>query len=98
MRAMILAAGRGERMRPLTDVRPKPLLPVGGKALIEYHIEKLVAAGVRDIVVNMAWLAEQMVDFLGDHQRKTTGNRDTSGNWRKKITYNQYVFERSCNN
>ena len=45
---MILAAGRGERMRPLTDTKPKPLLPVGGKPLIQYHIEALAAAGVRD--------------------------------------------------
>ncbi len=66
MKAMILAAGRGERMRPLTDTTPKVLLKVGGRALIEYHIEALKAAGVVDIVVNLAWLGEQIVDYLGD--------------------------------
>lgn len=62
---MILAAGRGERMRPLTDATPKPLLEVGGHALIEYHIMRLVGAGVRDIVINHAWLGEQIVQHLG---------------------------------
>lgn len=66
MRAMILAAGRGERMRPLTDHLPKPLLAVGGKPLIVHHIEKLAAAGVRDIVINHAWLGQMLVDALGD--------------------------------
>jgi MurNAc alpha-1-phosphate uridylyltransferase len=63
---MVLAAGRGERMRPLTDRVPKPLLPAAGKPLIQYHIEKLVAAGVGDIVVNTAWLGQQIRAFLGD--------------------------------
>jgi len=63
---MILAAGRGERMRPLTDHTPKPLLPVGGKPLIVWHIERLVAAGLRQIVVNHAHLGEQIVAALGD--------------------------------
>ncbi len=67
--AMILAAGRGERMRPLTDTTPKPLLKVAGKALIEYHIEALVRAGVRHLVVNHAHLGKQLVDFLGDGGR-----------------------------
>ncbi|SUV85279.1 nucleotidyl transferase [Bordetella pertussis] len=66
MRAMILAAGRGERMRPLTDTTPKPLLAVGGKPLIVWHIERLVAAGLRDIVINHAWLGQRIVDHLGD--------------------------------
>jgi MurNAc alpha-1-phosphate uridylyltransferase len=66
MRAMILAAGRGERMRPLTDLTPKPLLTVGGKPLIVWHIEKLVRSGVRDIVINHAWLGEQIEAALGD--------------------------------
>jgi len=66
MRAMILAAGRGERMRPLTDHTPKPLLPVAGKPMIQYHIEALAAAGVRDIVINLAWLGAQLRDALGD--------------------------------
>ncbi|WP_347317094.1 nucleotidyltransferase family protein, partial [Ralstonia pseudosolanacearum] len=56
MKAMIFAAGRGDRMRPLTDRTPKPLLPVGGKPLIVWQIERLAAAGVRDIVINHAWL------------------------------------------
>jgi MurNAc alpha-1-phosphate uridylyltransferase len=69
MRAIILAAGRGERMRPLTDTTPKPLLCVRGKPLIEYHIEALAAAGVRDIVINTAWLSEQFPALLGDGAR-----------------------------
>lgn len=69
MRAMILAAGRGERMRPLTDTHPKPLLKVGGKALIEYHLEHLAAAGFRDIVINTAWLGEQIPAYLGEGSR-----------------------------
>ena len=69
MKAMILAAGRGERMRPLTDRTPKPLLPVAGKPLIEYHIENLAAAGVRDIVINHAWLGSQIPVALGDGSR-----------------------------
>ena len=66
MRAMILAAGRGERMRPLTDHMPKPLLPVAGKPLMQYHIEALVAAGVREIVVNLAWKGAMIREALGD--------------------------------
>ncbi len=66
---MILAAGRGERMRPLTDRGPKPLLPCGGKPLIQYHIERLAAAGVREIVINHAHLGEQIEAALGDGAR-----------------------------
>lgn len=66
MKAMILAAGRGERMRPLTDHTPKPLLPVGGKPLIVWHIEKLAKAGFRDIVINHAHLGQQIETILGD--------------------------------
>lgn len=66
MRAMILAAGRGERLRPLTDHTPKPLLPVGGKPLIDYHVEALVVAGVTEVVINVAWLGQQIIDHLGD--------------------------------
>ena len=69
MKAIILAAGRGERMRPLTDHTPKPLLPVRGKPLIEWHIEALVRGGVREIVINTAWLEEQIVAALGDGSR-----------------------------
>lgn len=66
MKAMILAAGRGERMRPLTDTVPKPLLNVAGCALIEHHIKALYRAGIRDIVINHAWLGEQIETALGD--------------------------------
>jgi MurNAc alpha-1-phosphate uridylyltransferase len=66
MRAMILAAGRGERMRPLTDHTPKPLLKVGGKPLIVWHLERLAAAGFKDIVINHAHLGAQIEDYLGD--------------------------------
>ncbi len=66
MKAMILAAGRGERMRPLTDTTPKPLLKVNEKCLIEFHLENLVKAGFHNIVINHAWLGEQIEDFLGD--------------------------------
>ncbi|HJT97017.1 MAG TPA: nucleotidyltransferase family protein, partial [Rhodanobacteraceae bacterium] len=68
-RAMILAAGRGERLRPLTDATPKPLLQVGGRMLIEHHIEKLAAAGVEEIVVNTSHLADQFAPALGDGAR-----------------------------
>jgi len=63
---MILAAGRGERMRPLTDHRPKPLLEAGGKPLIVYHIERLVAAGLRRIVINRGYLGHHLEAALGD--------------------------------
>lgn len=63
---MILAAGRGERMRPLTDVTPKPLLPVAGKPLIVWHLERLARAGFRDIVINHAHLGDQIEALLGD--------------------------------
>ena len=66
MRAMILAAGRGERMRPLTDTCPKPLLQVGGHPLIVWNILRLARAGIRDILINHAWLGEQIVAQLGD--------------------------------
>jgi len=66
MKAMILAAGRGERMRPLTDHTPKPLLVAGGKPLIVWHLEKLAAAGFRDIVINHAHLGGQIEATLGD--------------------------------
>ncbi|MGV1017084.1 MAG: N-acetylmuramate alpha-1-phosphate uridylyltransferase MurU [Fluviibacter phosphoraccumulans] len=66
MRAMILAAGRGERMRPLTDYCPKPLLPAADKPLIVYHLERLAAAGFKDIVINHAHLGEQLLAALGN--------------------------------
>ncbi len=69
MKAMILAAGRGERMRPLTDHTPKPLLPVAGRTLIEHTILQLIAAGFNDIIINHAHLGQQIEDHLGDGQR-----------------------------
>ena len=69
MKAIVLAAGRGERMRPLSDTCPKPLLPVHGKPLIEWHLEALARAGVTDVVVNTAWLEDRIVDALGDGSR-----------------------------
>jgi MurNAc alpha-1-phosphate uridylyltransferase len=66
---MVLAAGRGERMRPLTDQTPKPLLEVRGKPLIVYHLERLAAAGIQEVVVNLAWLGEKIRTALGDGAR-----------------------------
>jgi MurNAc alpha-1-phosphate uridylyltransferase len=76
MKALIFAAGLGERMRPLTDATPKPLLRVGGKPLIEWHLEKLAALGIREVVVNTSWLAQQFPAALGDGAR-----------WNLHITY-----------
>ena len=66
MKAMILAAGRGERLRPLTDTTPKPLLEVDGKPLIAYHLEALAIAGFTEVVINLSWLGEQIRARLGD--------------------------------
>jgi MurNAc alpha-1-phosphate uridylyltransferase len=74
--ALIFAAGRGERMRPLTDATPKPLLPAGGKPLIEWHLEKLAARGVRHVAINTSHLAEQFPATLGD-----------GSNWGLEIAY-----------
>lgn len=65
MKAMILAAGKGERMRPLTLHTPKPLLQVNGQPLIYYHLQRLARSGFSDVVINLAWLGEQIVDALG---------------------------------
>ena len=73
---MLLAAGRGERMRPLTDKVPKPLLTVGGKPLIVYHLEKLSRLGIKQVVINLAWLGGQIRAALGDGAR-----------WNLQITY-----------
>lgn len=81
MKAMILAAGIGERMRPLTDHTPKPLLSAGGLPLIEYHLRNLAAAGLRDVVINVSHLAQQIIDYCGDGARwnlAITWSRETS--------------------
>jgi MurNAc alpha-1-phosphate uridylyltransferase len=94
MKAMILAAGRGERMRPLTDTTPKPLLKAGGKALIEYTVESLVRAGFRELVINHAHLGAQIEAFLGDGarygatiewSREPHGALDTGGGIRQAL-------------
>ena len=69
LKALILAAGRGARMRPLSDQTPKPLLTVGGKPIIEWHLLALAAAGVREVVINTAWLEHQFPEALGDGSR-----------------------------
>lgn len=69
MKAMILAAGKGERMRPLTLHTPKPLVPVAGVPLIEYHLRALAAACITEVVINHAWLGQQVEDHLGDGSR-----------------------------
>jgi N-acetyl-alpha-D-muramate 1-phosphate uridylyltransferase len=65
MKAMVLAAGRGERMRPITDTVPKPLVRVGGRPLIAWHLAALARAGVREVVINLSWLGEQLRTALG---------------------------------
>ncbi len=69
MKAMILAAGRGERLRPLTDTKPKPLLEVAGKPLIVHQLEALARGGVRQFVINLGYMGEQIHDCLGDGSR-----------------------------
>jgi N-acetyl-alpha-D-muramate 1-phosphate uridylyltransferase len=68
-KAMVLAAGRGERLRPITDTVPKPLVAIAGKPLIVYHLEALARAGLREVVVNLSWLGEQIRAALGDGSR-----------------------------
>ena len=88
MRAMILAAGRGERLRPLTDTTPKPLLDINGKTLIEYHLERLANTGFREIVINLAHQGDMIRDTLGNgsnwglnihYSQEPTGALDTGG-------------------
>lgn len=69
MKAMILCAGRGERMRPLTDKIPKPLLKVGPHRLVEYHLQALLAAGIRDVIINVSHLADTVINALGSGER-----------------------------
>lgn len=78
MKAMILAAGLGNRMRPLTDHTPKPLIGVNGKPLIEYHLENLQRAGIRDVVINLAYLGEKIRSYLGNGEQ-----------WNLQIRYSQ---------
>lgn len=94
MRAMILAAGRGERLRPLTDAVPKPLLEVHGQPLIAHHLEKLAAAGFREVVINLAHLGDQIRDTLGDgsgwglnihYSQEPEGALDTGGGIRQAL-------------
>ncbi len=66
MKAIILAAGFGKRLWPLTETTAKPMLPVGGKPLLQHHIEGLAAAGITELVINTSWLAEQIEDYFGD--------------------------------
>ena len=66
MKAMVLAAGRGERLRPHTDITPKPLIQVGKHRLIEYHLLNLAKAGINDVIINISWLADQIAQTLGD--------------------------------
>lgn len=76
IKAMILAAGRGNRLRPITDTIPKPLVALRGKSLIEYHLEKLAEIGVKEVVINHAWLGHKIEENLGDGSR-----------WGLKISY-----------
>ena len=66
MKAIVLAAGRGERLRPITDITPKPLVPIAGKPLIVYHLEALARAGIRDVVINLSWLPDKLRAALRD--------------------------------
>jgi N-acetyl-alpha-D-muramate 1-phosphate uridylyltransferase len=84
--AMILAAGRGERMRPLTDRCPKPLLEVRGKPLMQYHVEALGRSGFRDLVVNTAWLGQQIENRLAP-LTMTSGDGASDGGERVRICY-----------
>ena len=94
MKAMILAAGRGERMGTLTRNVPKPLLEVGGRPLIEHQVDRLAGAGFRDVVVNLAWLGERIAARLGDgsrlgvrirYSREPEGALDTGGGIRQAL-------------
>jgi MurNAc alpha-1-phosphate uridylyltransferase len=102
--ALILAAGRGERLRPLTDLTPKPLLPVRGRPLIEWHLDALARAGVTELVINTAWLEPQFPAALGDggrwglrirystEQRDHGGALETAGGIAKALPWLDEVF------
>ncbi len=96
MRAMILAAGRGERLRPLTDTIPKPLLDIGGKTLIEVHLDRLAQAGFREIVINLAHRGELIRETLGDgsawglnihYSEEPEGALDTGGGIQQALPF-----------
>jgi MurNAc alpha-1-phosphate uridylyltransferase len=96
MKAMLLAAGLGTRLRPLTLHTPKPLLPVAGKAMLVWHIERLVAAGVPELVINVSWLGEQIEAALGDgaalgasirYSREPGAPLDTGGGIRRALPH-----------
>jgi MurNAc alpha-1-phosphate uridylyltransferase len=82
MKAMILAAGRGERLRPLTDSTPKPMLQVAGKPLLEHHLARLAAAGITDIVINTSWLAEQIEEYFSDCETRL----GVTISWSREVT------------
>lgn len=95
MKAMILAAGRGERLRPLTDSVPKPLIEIGGKPLIVGHLERLAEAGFDEVVINLGWLGERIPETLGDGARfglkihyteEPPGALETAGGIRNALT------------
>ena len=90
IKAMILAAGRGERMRPLTDVTPKPLLKVGGKALIDWHVEALALGGFTGLIINTAWLANAVERHFSDHLSRW---RSTSGPAALSISYSHEALD-----
>lgn len=94
MKAMILAAGRGERLRPLTDHTPKPLIEVGTRPLIGHHLAALADAGFEDVVINVAWRGRQIIDALGDgeawglnlrYSEEAPGELDTGGGVRRAL-------------
>ena len=69
MIAMLLSAGRGERLRPITDTKPKPLVEIRGRPLIEYHLERVRQAGITDIVINLGWLGDEILEHVGSGER-----------------------------
>ena len=94
MKCMILAAGRGERLRPITDRIPKPLVEAGGRPLIVHHLEKLRSCGISDIVINTAWLGEKLEEYLGNGEsfgvniswsRELPGGLETAGGLRHAL-------------
>lgn len=96
MKAMILAAGRGERLRPLTDTCPKPMIKVHDKELLSWHLEKLKQAGITDVIVNSAWLSDKIVAFLSDghafgmhieHSVEGPGGLETAGGIIKALPF-----------